>query len=352
MSHSKPINPKRKRRVYAAKEPPFPVPIATLTNEAASSSQWFYYTGYLHGDHVVVKHSGDIDFLYKMGFFGKGTMSRSKPEFNKRCRTAQVPDDSGFTVPARLMSRRSYLRRLKWSNTEGTEGDEYDSSQEIIVERADEPESKDLRRENTQHDNMERNVEEVLIRDAGSNSPSLLKRGISPSNAFFLAYGLGSLIVYGENQEKLLLSGMWKIFCQRRKNFVPKYIAYHYYRSKGWVPKSGLKFGSDFVIYKEGPAFYHSSYSVILRMVDSETLTTCTGYPQRDLDWTRLSGLSRVTEHVAKELLICYVLKPSSLSEEEILLPSCISKFKVKEHVVTRWVSSQEREHKQVEDMP
>lgn len=41
------------------------------------------------------------------------------------------------------------------------------------------------------------------------------------------------------------LEEMWKTFCQRRKKFVPIYIAYHYYRSCGWVPKPGLKFGTD-----------------------------------------------------------------------------------------------------------
>ena len=39
---------------------------------------------------------------------------------------------------------------------------------------------------------------------------------------------------------------MWRIFCQRRKNFLPNYVAYHNLRSKGWVPKPGLKFGGGF----------------------------------------------------------------------------------------------------------
>ena len=42
------------------------------------------------------------------------------------------------------------------------------------------------------------------------------------------------------------LTEMWETFSSRQQTFIPNYIAYHYYRGKGWVPKTGLKFGSDF----------------------------------------------------------------------------------------------------------
>ena len=42
------------------------------------------------------------------------------------------------------------------------------------------------------------------------------------------------------------LCSMWQAFQSLQPSFLPNYIAYHYYRSKGWVPKSGLKFGADF----------------------------------------------------------------------------------------------------------
>lgn len=41
------------------------------------------------------------------------------------------------------------------------------------------------------------------------------------------------------------LSEMWCTFCEAKQDFIPNYIAYHYFRSKGWVPKLGIKYGTD-----------------------------------------------------------------------------------------------------------
>ena len=50
---------------------------------------------------------------------------------------------------------------------------------------------------------------------------------------------------YFEFQKSMNITEMWKTFSQRRKTFLSTYIAYHYYRSCGWIPKPGLKFGTD-----------------------------------------------------------------------------------------------------------
>lgn len=42
------------------------------------------------------------------------------------------------------------------------------------------------------------------------------------------------------------LSEMWCSFCNAKRNFLPSYITYHYFRSKGWVPKIGIKYATDF----------------------------------------------------------------------------------------------------------
>ena len=66
MSYSKLINPKKKRRVFDSREPPFPVPISSIIGEPSSARQWMYYTGNLVGNQVIVHHTGDINYLYKM----------------------------------------------------------------------------------------------------------------------------------------------------------------------------------------------------------------------------------------------------------------------------------------------
>ena len=42
------------------------------------------------------------------------------------------------------------------------------------------------------------------------------------------------------------LTSMWQTFRARQPRFVQNYIVYHNLRSKGWVPKTGIKFGGDF----------------------------------------------------------------------------------------------------------
>ncbi|XP_059158064.1 ankyrin repeat domain-containing protein 36A-like isoform X2 [Physella acuta] len=170
--------------------------------------------------------------------------------------------------------------------------------------------------------------------------------------AYFLSYGLGCLRVIDPEQKVLSLTQMWQQFQVLKENFVPNYVAYHYFRSKGWVPKSGLKFGCDLVLYKEGPPYFHGSYAVNIIAVTDNTLLPCDrgdgcNFDQRQPSWISLAAQNRITEHVAKELLLCYVVWPAYLNKEELLSPTCISKFKVKEVLVSRWMATQERESKE-----
>lgn len=52
--------------------------------------------------------------------------------------------------------------------------------------------------------------------------------------------------------------------------FVVRYVVYHYYRSQGWVVKDGLKYGTDFLLYKKGLVFGHSQYAVKVVPCESE----------------------------------------------------------------------------------
>jgi len=42
------------------------------------------------------------------------------------------------------------------------------------------------------------------------------------------------------------LDKMWRAFSRLSPKFPEHYVAYHNFRSKGWVPKTGLKYGTDF----------------------------------------------------------------------------------------------------------
>lgn len=63
---------------------------------------------------------------------------------------------------------------------------------------------------------------------------------------FFLLFGLGCLQLVHFDGNLLDISSAWRHFCKERPDFLQKYVVYHYYRSKGWVVKPGLKYGGDF----------------------------------------------------------------------------------------------------------
>ncbi|KFV88083.1 tRNA-splicing endonuclease subunit Sen2 [Struthio camelus australis] len=159
---------------------------------------------------------------------------------------------------------------------------------------------------------------------------------LSLEEAFFLVYALGCLTIY-YGEEPLTILKLWEVFSEVKPNFKTTYMAYHYFRSKGWVPKVGLKYGTDLLLYRKGPPFYHASYSVIAELVDDNF----EGSLRRPLSWKSLSGLNRTTVNASKELMLCYLIRPSNMTEKEMSTPECMKR--IKELIVTRWVSSRER---------
>ncbi|XP_028432759.1 uncharacterized protein LOC114554886 [Perca flavescens] len=163
---------------------------------------------------------------------------------------------------------------------------------------------------------------------------------LSLEEAFFLVYSLGCLSVY-LNQEPLSVIQLWRTFRSLRPDFVCSFSAYQHCRSRGWVPKGGggAKYGVDLMLYRKGPPFYHASYSVVVERADD----AFRGSPLRPFSWRSLAALSRITSNVSKELMLCYIIFPADQSEAELDSPACLSRLKVQEVIVSRWVSSKER---------
>ncbi|XP_012688129.2 tRNA-splicing endonuclease subunit Sen2 [Clupea harengus] len=161
---------------------------------------------------------------------------------------------------------------------------------------------------------------------------------LSLEEAFFLVYALGCLSIY-DHEEPLSVLQVWEMCRSMQPNFETTYVAYHYFRSKGWVPKTGVKYGSDFMLYRKGPPFYHASYSVVVERVDE----SFKGATLRPFSWRSLAALSRVTGNVSKELMLCYVIIPLDMNEEMLCSPECIKRMKVQEMILSRWISSRER---------
>ena len=54
----------------------------------------------------------------------------------------------------------------------------------------------------------------------------------------------------------------FKIGKQTHHKFEEKYVIYKDLREKRYIPRPGLKFGADFVVYKKGPGLEHSPFIV------------------------------------------------------------------------------------------
>jgi len=153
--------------------------------------------------------------------------------------------------------------------------------------------------------------------------------------AFYLVHYKHSLKVYMDDIENVLtVEDLWKQCCKRDKNFVHKYVVYQYYRNKGWVTKPGMKFGVHFLLYKDGPTYYHSSYGVVVKSVMSPA----------EVSWQFVISFVRVMESVKKGAIVCEV----KADEKEATLidlstPSCICNLIVEETLIQRWVPKQDR---------
>ncbi|RHZ53028.1 hypothetical protein Glove_452g17 [Diversispora epigaea] len=176
---------------------------------------------------------------------------------------------------------------------------------------------------------------------------------LTAEEAFFLGFGIGALDIYDSNNNLMSIQECWDEFrissisCSSQINilgtnnfhqqkkmsinnldnpFIIKYIAYHHFRSLGWVVKSGIKFGVDYALYEKGPVFKHAEYGVVVlpyypSSKDNNYNNNNSQFRQNVVSsWQLLMNLSRVCVQIKKSLILCYVIIPylnSSRSEEE-----------------------------------
>ncbi|KAM3847167.1 tRNA-splicing endonuclease subunit Sen2 isoform 1-T2 [Vipera latastei] len=444
--------PRRKRKVYESYESPFPI---SPSIEGSHGRVYKMCRAELINNNVIVKSPEDIEQLYSKGFFGKGILSRSRPEYSisdpmmtakwkdaklnmpiisskkyqdcvewaKKRLSEQGMDDSTINnimqnyteeINLRIETRQSNgfqdeetfkmeankeepkllmtSSEINGNNTVSFRDDshcdplvKHDCSESDITDpnilaktpspqqcslnmydscREDsyvEPESHCFSNSEYDHELLliEEKESDLCMEEETSEKLHLMKKAklvcrrnpfrifeylqLSLEEAFFLVYALGCLNIYC-SEEPLSILKLWDLFSKAQPNFKATYIAYHYFRSKGWVPKVGLKYGTDLLLYRKGPPFYHASYSVIAELINDDF----DGSLHRPFSWKTLSGLNRTTANVSKELMFCYLIKPSDMNEKEMLSPECLKRMKVQELILNRWVSSCEREQEEL----
>ncbi|XP_006160708.1 tRNA-splicing endonuclease subunit Sen2 [Tupaia chinensis] len=451
--------PKRKRRVYENYESPLPIPFA---QDHGPRKEFKVFRAELMNNSVIVRNSEDMEQLYGKGYFGKGVLSRSRPNYTGSD-PKLVARWKGMKTNMPIITSEKYRRHVEWAaellRRQGQDEDtahgvlegytaplalpgtggheavplhsEVDSDVASSADRAvgreepsvtsgdsgksegtedpsrgsdcprqgsgDAPPPTDGSRDCAAGDGTplphghccrqdaltpqcgprpedggqqggltcaseEPEHEYVLVEEeACDGSPDedapneelvqkkrlVCRRNpyrifeylqLSLEEAFFLVYALGCLSIYCE-KEPLTIMDLWRAFPAAQPTFRTTYMAYHYFRSKGWVPKVGLKYGTDLLLYRKGPPFYHASYSVIVELVDDHF----EGSLRRPFSWKSLAALSRVSVNVSKELMLCYLIKPSTMTDQEMESPECMKQIKVQEVLLSRWVSSRER---------
>lgn len=415
-------------------ESPLPVPIETITGKTCNDKRWYYYFGKLESDHVSVSRMGDLTFLYRLGFFGRGAFSRSQPQFEKykdvlsdQGRKGYMQHFLSWEPEERVPQQQVYIDIIKerlrqhelWTSIDNNEkqqdfikicmveeemkkddqllqcADLHTDVDNLLVEEAssesDDPElyaDKSLEKSSKNDENETINNESDLVGNKNSHSNidnsngkdtnnefkdldsevtacSSRKRSQSPfsdnidkkikledsyklleclqltfEEAFFLSYGLGCLSISDRENHALSTNEMWSLFTKVQSNFIQMYVAYHHFRSKGWVVRFSKIYGLDFVLYQDGVAFHHASYCVIVKLVYEDTYSS----QDAQLSWQQIGAMCRINERAGKEVLFCYVVQPKGMSDYDLLSPSCIKKFKVMEVVLRRWAPERFRE--------
>lgn len=236
------------------------------------------FTGYYNGFNVEIRSVAEMTIIYRMGCFGKGSASRSEPK-------------SAMNENPRIMRKRQYLKRKYWFEKFGSSASTVDADNfmkevseltakiigdcrnksnidviDLVSSDEDNDEQADFNDEVMESTEQVQspNIEDIVVVVPNSDSegenyfenlnPKCCvnkikiqeKLILSTQEAFFLVYGLGCLQIVNLDNTLLNIESCWNLFRTLDKDFIAKYVVYHYYRSKGYVVKSAIKFGGDY----------------------------------------------------------------------------------------------------------
>lgn len=194
---------------------PFPV------NEISEESDRRQFMGIFTGMSVEVFDASEISELYENGFYGSGAQTKVQPKI------LSAPTlKSSFAMYSQYILKKELERKLGNQTTDKV-------TLKVLP--------KDF------EGRGEANVCELKFVTETDPFPLEESLVLSLEEAFFLHYSLRCLkVVSFEPNSELSTDEFLNICCALKKDFVLGFIAYHFYRSKGWILKSGLKFGGDF----------------------------------------------------------------------------------------------------------
>ena len=188
---------------------------------------------------------------------------------------------------------------------------------------------------------------------------------LAPEEAFFLVFALGALTVLDPDTNKPISPGRLLTLFRANSYFPPKpldslagalqphdpfllqYAVYHHYRSLGWVPRHGIKFGVDWILYQRGPVFDHSEFGLMTMPSFSDPRWAGYEHETPKRSWSWLMGVNRVLAHVLKGLVLVYVdVPPPPIFEEAMRvggIAAALKKYTVREVMVRRFSVNRNR---------
>lgn len=381
------------------------------------------YTAYFDSatSSVHVTDEKTIRALWEMGFFGKGSLSRSEPNWLEQEKKRRGLT-GGNTVEEATRKRRAERRQLKLERARqeklaveerlkaeaaaresgSVDGSSIDGAAEAAtisvekfsVKRAMEAKYLERRQQASQSRNTSESADPSQVSNGSSGllHPVLEKKEVvSPSTAanqsfgddldrdtlqneehlqlsneeaFFLVYALGVLRIVDRNDHVAIPTSSLLSLLRRHSYYPPRpdssqleaddpfmisYAVYHHFRSLGWVVRSGVKFGTDYLLYNRGPVFSHAEFAVIIIPSYSDPYWSQTeerkkyAAEEQARSWWWLHCVNRVQAQVKKSLVVCYVEVPPPV-QSPADIGAEIGRYRVREFLLRRWVPNRTRD--------
>ncbi|KAI5949256.1 SEN2 [Candida theae] len=303
--------------------------------------------------------------LWREGFFGKGVLSRSEPTWHARTvsRLNGDADDgksSGVAMEDVTKSRRheriefkrqrQRLQDLQLKQRKGLIEEEEVVEMAKLDEQLVEFRRKDF--VNVEEAEVGMRDEDADIIDGKNGSVVQLEyMQLQAVEVFFLQFALDKVSVCDISLKQLFIQ-----CCQQyepsspissNNKFIVNYVVYHYFRSKGWCVRSGIKFGTDYLLYKRGPPFSHAEFCVSVMQDNHQNDTSL-------YDWFQICARARVIGSVKKNFVQVYVVAPLQAEFDEVfattnideglMFRKLLSMYKVSEVLYRRWNPSRTRD--------
>ncbi|KAF9185039.1 tRNA splicing endonuclease subunit sen2 [Haplosporangium sp. Z 767] len=322
------------------------------------------------GQSVWVRNDQDMETLFRQGFFGKGTLSRSEATWKQR----NTKDASqGVSLEEITRQRRVERAKLKKEKQQGALNASSTASSPLVastVTSSCASPSPSTPPSATQESPWT-DSSKVITQASPPVVPSYQKLTISVDmeddanyehlqlsleEAFFLVFAVECIAVFdtttslspnatNKYRGPLSIQECWSRFAETStlklnirqypstedlsltasNPFIVRYVAYHYYRSKGWVVKDGLIYGTDFLLYKKGLVFGHSQYGVKVIAVNG------------DFD-------NMAAEEICPTVVLCYVVVPTDISKRQLSHPrTALPLYRVVEIGAKRFIPEKNR---------